>query len=71
MIKLVNGRGQLGDCINQLLLNDYDINLIKNIIEHINNSLDIVDYVGKIICVEAKDAQEMLRSRKMRRVDIE
>ena len=27
--------------------------------------------VGKIICVEAKDAQEMLRSRKMRRVDIE
>ena len=24
MIKLVNGRGQLGDCINQLLLNDYE-----------------------------------------------
>ena len=35
------------------------------------DSLDIVDYVGKIICVEAKDAQEMLRSRKMRRVNIE
>ena len=35
------------------------------------DSLDIVDYVGKIICVEAKDAQEMLRSRKMSRVNIE
>ena len=50
---------------------DKEITLPENTPVDIPNSLDIKDYVGKIICVEASDAQEMLRSRKMRRVDIE
>ena len=38
------------DFIYILLLNDYDINLIKNIIEHINNSLDIkIQFKNNII----------------------
>ena len=45
--------------------------LPENIPADIPNSLDISDYVGKIICVEGKNAKEMERSRKMRRVDIE
>ena len=45
--------------------------LLENMPAEIPDSLDIVDYVGKIICVDAKDAKEMLRSRKMRRIDIE
>ena len=45
--------------------------LPENIPVNIPNSLDISDYVGKIICVEGKNAKEMERSRKMRRVDIE
>ena len=50
---------------------DKETTLPENTPVDIPDSLDIVDYVGKIICVEANDAQEMLRSRKMRRVDIE
>ena len=45
--------------------------LPENIPADIPNSLDISDYVGKIICVEGENAKEMERSRKMRRVDIE
>ena len=50
---------------------DKEITLPENTPVDIPNSLNIEDYVGKIICVEAKDAQEMMRSRKMRRVNIE
>ena len=50
---------------------DKEDTLPENVPVETPDSLDIVDYVGKIICVEANDAQEMLRSRKMRRVDIE
>jgi len=50
---------------------DKENTLPENTPVDIPNSLDIEDYVGKIICVEAKDAQEMMRSRKMRRVNIE
>ena len=45
--------------------------LPENVPVETPDSLDIVDYVGKIICVEGKNAKEMERSRKMRRVDIE
>ena len=45
--------------------------LPENIPADIPYSLDISDYVGKIICVEGENAKEMERSRKMRRVDIE
>ena len=50
---------------------DKEDTLPENVPVETPDSLDIADYVGKIICVEANDAQEMLRSRKMRRVDIE
>ena len=50
---------------------DKENTLPENTPVDIPNSLNIEDYVGKIICVEAKDAQEMMRSRKMRRVNIE
>ena len=50
---------------------DKEDTLPENVPVETPDSLDIKDYVGKIICVEANDAQEMLRSRKMRRVDIE
>ena len=50
---------------------DKEDTLPENVPVETPDSLDIADYVGKIICVEAKDAQEMLRSRKMRRVDID
>ena len=45
--------------------------LPENVPEDIPNSLNIADYVGKVLCVEGKDAKEKMRSRKMRRVDIE
>lgn len=45
--------------------------LPENVPVDIPNSLDIADYVGKVFCVDGKDAKEMERSRKMRRVDIE
>ena len=45
--------------------------LSENMSAEIPNSLDISDYVGKVFSVDAKDAKEMERSRKMRRVDIE
>ena len=45
--------------------------LSENMPAEIPNSLDISDYVGKVFCVDTKDAEEMERSRKMRRVDIE
>ena len=50
---------------------DDEDTLPENVPVETQDSLDIVDYVGKIICVDAKDAKEMERSRKMRRVDIE
>ena len=50
---------------------DNEETLPENVPEDIPNSLDIADYVGKVFCVEGKDATEKIRSRKMRRVDIE
>ena len=50
---------------------DKEDTLPENLPDKIPDSLNIVDYVGKIICVEAKDAEEKMRSRKMRRIDIE
>ena len=45
--------------------------LPENIGMELPNSLNIADYVGKVFCVEGRDAAERIRSRKMRRVDIE
>ena len=45
--------------------------LLENMPVDIPNSLNIADYVGKVICVEDRYATEKMRSRKMRRVDIE
>ena len=45
--------------------------LPENIPADIPDSLDIADYVGKVFCVEDRYATEKMRSRKMRRVDIE
>ena len=45
--------------------------LPENIPADIPDSLDIADYVGKVFCVEDRYATEQMRSRKMRRVDIE
>ena len=45
--------------------------LPENIPVDAPNSLDIADYVGKVFCVEDRYATERMRSRKMRRVDIE
>ena len=45
--------------------------LPENIPADVPNSLDIADYVGKVFCVEDRYATERMRSRKMRRVDIE
>ena len=45
--------------------------LSENMPVDIPNSLNIADYVGKVICVEDRYATERMRSRKMRRVDIE
>ena len=50
---------------------DNEETLPENVPEDIPNSLNIADYVGKVLCVEGKDATEKMRSRKMRRVDIE
>ena len=50
---------------------DKEDTLPENLPVEIPDSLNIVDYVGKIICVEAKDAEEKIKSRKMRRIDIE
>ena len=45
--------------------------LPENTPADIPNSIDIADYVGKVFCVDAQNATEKIRSRKMRRVDIE
>lgn len=50
---------------------DNEITLLENMPTKIPDSLDIMDYVGKIICVDSENAKEILRSRKMKRVDIE
>ena len=50
---------------------DEEIILRENIPEDIPDSLNIDDYVGKIICVDGENAKEMMRSRRMRRVEIE
>ena len=48
-----------------------EITLPENLPQEIPNSVDIADYVGKVICVDSKNAVEMERSRKMKRIDIE
>ena len=45
--------------------------LPENMPANVPDSLDIADYVGKVFCVEDRYAIEQMRSRKMRRVDIE
>ena len=50
---------------------DKEITLRENIPEDIPDSLDIADYVGKVICVGGENAKEMMRSRRMRKVEIE
>ena len=45
--------------------------LSENMPVDIPNSLNIADYVGKVICDEDRYATEKMRTRKMRRVDIE
>ena len=45
--------------------------LSENMPVDIPNSLNIADYVGKVISVEDRYATEKMRTRKMRRVDIE
>ena len=50
---------------------DNEIILRENIPEDIPDSLDIADYVGKVICVDGENAKEMMRSRRMRKVEIE
>ena len=48
-----------------------EITLPENLPQEIPDSVDIADYVGKVICVDSKNAIEMERSRKMKRIDIE
>ena len=48
-----------------------EITLPENLPQDIPDSVDIADYVGKVICVDSKNAVEMERSRKMKRIDIE
>ena len=45
--------------------------LSENMPVDIPNSLNIADYVGKVICVDGENAKEMMRSRRMRKVEIE
>ena len=54
-----------------LLQEEEEITLPENLPQEIPNSVDIADYVGKVICVDSKNAVEMERSRKMKRIDIE
>ena len=48
-----------------------EITLPENLPQEIPDSVDIADYVGKVICVDSKNAREIERSRKMKRIDIE
>tara|TARA_B100000424_G_C22737856_1_gene399567 strand:- start:128 stop:484 length:357 start_codon:yes stop_codon:yes gene_type:complete len=50
---------------------DKEITLRENIPHEIPNSVNLEDYVGKVICVDGENAKEMMRSRRMRRVEIE
>lgn len=45
--------------------------LPENSPDEIPESTDIADYVGKIISLDMKYAKEMVRSRKMKRIEIE
>ena len=54
-----------------LLQEEEEITLPENLPQDIPNSVDIADYVGKVICVDSKNAREIERSRKMKRIDIE
>ena len=54
-----------------LIQEEEEITLPENLPQEIPNSVDIADYVGKVICVDSKNAVEMERSRKMKRIDIE
>ena len=54
-----------------LIQEEEEITLPENLPQKIPNSVDIADYVGKVICVDSKNAREMERSRKMKRIDIE
>ena len=40
-----------------------EITLPENLPQEIPNSVDIADYVGKVICVDSKNAREIERSR--------
>ena len=48
-----------------------EITLPENLPDVIPDSTDIADYVGKIISLDMKYAKEMVRSRKMKRIEIE
>ena len=50
-----------------LLQEEEEITLPENLPQEIPNSVDIADYVGKVICVDSKNAREIERSRKMKR----
>ena len=54
-----------------LIQEEEEITLPENLSQEIPNSVDIADYVGKVICVDSKNAREIERSRKMKRIDIE
>ena len=54
-----------------LLQEEEEITLPENLPQDIPDSVDIADYVGKVICVDSKNAREIERSRKMKRIDIE
>ena len=54
-----------------LLQEEEEITLPENLPQEIPNSVDIAVYVGKVICVDSKNAREIERSRKMKRIDIE
>ena len=54
-----------------LIQEEEEITLPENLPQEIPNSVDIADYVGKVICVDSKNAREIERSRKMKRIDIE
>ena len=54
-----------------LIQEEEEITLPENLPQEIPDSVDIADYVGKVICVDSKNAVEMERSRKMKRIDIE
>ena len=45
--------------------------LSENLPHEIPNSANLEDYVGKVICEDGENAKQMMRSRRMRKVEIE